>query len=96
MGRASCNSFLRASATAQQDKFKGYVGGHVTAYNALSADTYSVTGDRSFDELMGLIAEYCDRHRMDSFDRAVQRTLADLAPTRQRGAPQSAGGWGRH
>lgn len=95
-GRASCNTYLRERGddTAMR-KFKGFLMGYLTAYNVLTPGTYRISGQKDLDALLEWLDEYCEAHRLDSFERATQQLIRALEPDRLQRAPRPGDGWMR-
>jgi hypothetical protein len=45
--------------------------GYLTAYNAVSTDTYGISGDMNLDAVMGWLGDYCEQKPMHSFEQAL-------------------------
>ena len=95
VGRASCHQYLKSDNATTDDRYKVFLMGYLTAVNTLSDDTYNVTGSRPLDEALGWLTDYCGKHQMDSFDRAVQQLVDAGFEARQRVPPGHERGWGR-
>lgn len=95
-GGRSCNQFARAAGdTAQMASFRDYMMGYLTAVNTLSPDTYDAVGGESLETAIGWLGEYCDEHRMDSFERALGQLVVARHAERNRMPPGAAShGWG--
>lgn len=95
VGRASCNQYVKSHNATNDERYKIFLMGYLTAVNTLSDDTYNVTGSQPLDAALGWLTEYCGAHQMDSFDRAVQQLVEAGFDTRQRVPPGYERGWGR-
>lgn len=96
-GSLSCHQFTKSRAAKTEDHLKAYLRGYLTAYNTLTADTYSITGKMNMPQALSWLDEYCDEKSIDSFDRAIQMLLTDVAEQRYR-TPNTIGitkGWGK-
>lgn len=94
-GARSCHQFSRARAdTAQLAPFRDYLMGYLTAVNALTPETYDALGGASLETTLAWLAEYCDGHKMDSFDRALGQLVVGHHEQRTRAAAGSGNGWG--
>jgi hypothetical protein len=95
-GSASCHQFRRGHEDpALRQSFKDYLMGYLTAYNAVADDTYNALGSLSLEKALQRLDDYCDLHKIDSFDRAVIDMLVALHESRSRKAKGAAPGWGR-
>ena len=91
LGQTSCNQFVKASGQDQLADYKHFVAGYLSAINRVSPGVYRATGDRTMPQNVAALLDYCNQHRMDSFDQALQGLLNSAA--REQGAGTSA--WGR-
>ena len=94
-GRESCYRFLQSRERDSTDRYKIFVMGYLTAFNTLSEETYSATGAQTLDVSLDWLADYCDLHQMDSFDRAIQQMITAGYDSRQQVPPGRERGWGR-
>ena len=96
-GGRSCNQYERsADDSSARGTFGDYLMGYLTAYNALAPDTYNAVGTMSLEDALAWLDDYCDTHRMDSFDRAITQLVISRHEQRERGAGGGpGGGWGR-
>jgi len=96
-GGASCFQYQKARLANNDDGFKSYLRGYLTAYNTSSADTYSITGAMKLPEALEWLDNYCDEKSIDSYDRAIQMLITDVEDARYK-TPNTIGiteGWGK-
>ncbi len=94
-GRASCHSFRKALGSDGESGFRAWLMGYLTAYNAVTPDTFRVSGQRDMDALLDWLDDYCATHQLDSLDRATRFMVEALYPDRQRGHGSNRPAWGR-
>ncbi len=95
-GGRSCNQFATSTGEATtRQPFRDYLMGYLTAYNTIAEDTYNALGKQSLDEAVVWLEDYCDMHRMDSFERAIGQLIVSRHSERQRGAGGNVPAWGR-
>ena len=70
-GAKSCHSYNQAPGEDARIPFRNYVMGYLTAYNAVSAETYAISGDMNLDAVMGWLDDYCEQKPMHSFEQAL-------------------------
>lgn len=70
-GSRSCHSYNQSTAEAERTPYRNYVMGYLTAYNAVSADTYAISADMSLDAVMNWVDDYCGEKPMHSFEQAL-------------------------
>ena len=94
-GSRSCHQFQRSAADVQaRAPFRDFLMGYLTAYNNLAAVTYNALGDMSLEDALGWLDDYCDMHKLDSFDRALGQMLLERHDSRTQ-ASSASRGWGR-
>ncbi len=95
VGGRSCNQFAQsAQDVTQTTSFRDYLMGYLTAFNSLAPETYDATGGEALETTLAWLREYCDAHKMDSFDRAVGQMLLARHDQRSRIPPSASRGWG--
>ena len=86
-GGQSCHRYNEAHASGEEEEFRFYAMGYLTAYHTFVPETYQLAPGKAFSEVMALVADYCTRVPMDSFERALKLTAEELAPERRKKAP---------
>jgi hypothetical protein len=95
VGSRSCNQFLGTGVDEHGiAPFRQFVMGYLTAYNTLQDETYNALGEMPLPDAMDWLADYCDLHRLDSFERAIMQLVLARHEQRQHRAPGAAKGWG--
>ena len=94
LGQSSCFQFTKALAKDETDRYRDYLMGYLTAFNTLSENTYNVSGKAKLSEISEWIANYCDMHQIESFNRAIQQYVSEQYEQRTTVAPGSSQGWG--
>lgn len=94
IGQASCNQFLKARAEDSARDFGTYLAGYLTAVNTLSPGIHSATGRRTATDNLATIAQYCEDHRMDSFERGIQ-SLVETEGKALQARKEAPATWGR-
>jgi hypothetical protein len=95
VGRSSCHQFVESLSATSGERYRIYLTGYLTAFNTLREDTYNATGGQSLDLSVGWLADYCELHQMESFDRAIKQMLSSQFESRQQVPPGRERGWGR-
>ena len=70
-GAKSCHSYNQASGDDARIPYRNYVMGYLTAYNAVSVETYAITRDMNLEAVMGWLDDYCGQKPMHSFEQAL-------------------------
>ena len=93
-GGRSCNQFVQSRPDpAKLAPFRDYLMGFLTAVNSLAPDTYDALGGKSLETSLDSLRDYCDAHKMDSFERAIGQLLLSQHDQRSRTPPGSSHGW---
>lgn len=93
-GGRSCNQFAQALPDAARvATFRDYLMGYLTAVNTLAPETYDALGGESLETSMTWLGQYCDEHKMDSFERAVGKLLLARHDQRLQAPPHLGRGW---
>lgn len=86
-GGRSCYTFNNADAETGRDPYRHYVMGYLTAYNALAAETYGISGDMNLDAVMTWLGDYCSEKPVHSFEQALIDFTTTHTEARYRQAP---------
>ena len=74
-GSKSCHHYNTARNTDEEQRFKDYLMGYLTAYNVYVPETYRISGSLDLGGIMDWLDEYCESKPMVSFEQS----LADFA-----------------
>jgi hypothetical protein len=90
-GLESCQTFLQARSNGLDLPYRHWLTGYLTAMNKLTKDTVDIRGTTDSDGMLGLLEQYCIKHRQHSFSRAVEFLVTDLYPKRRTHMSQKPG-----
>jgi hypothetical protein len=90
-GLESCQTFLQARSNGLDLPYRHWLTGYLTAVNKLTKDTVDIRGTTDSDGILGLLEQYCIKHRQHSFSRAVEFLVTDLYPKRRTHMSQKPG-----
>lgn len=93
VGQASCHQYSKAFAADALTEYRAYVGGYLTAYNAMARDVYQATGKRTMTENLAAIRDYCAKNPIESVERGIQAALEAAATAAA--ATNAGAAWGR-
>ena len=62
--------------------YRHWLTGYLTAVNKLTHNTVDMRGTTDTDGILGLLEQYCLKHPLHSFSRAVEFLVTDLHPKR--------------
>ena len=95
LGASSCHRYATTAADdAKRQPYRDFLTGYLTAYNTLADDTYNALGEMKLSAAMAWLDDYCDLHKLDGFERAIQQLVAARHDARQRGTGGQRS-WGR-
>ena len=81
-GLASCQTFLQARSNGLDMAYRHWLTGYLTAVNKLTNNTVDMRGTTDTDGTLRLLEQYCIKHPLHSFSRAVEFLMTDLYPKR--------------
>jgi hypothetical protein len=70
-GVKSCFSYTSARKAEKYDAYKYFIMGYLTAYNTLTPDTYRISGNDRFIDVMKWLDDYCQKQPVHGFEQAV-------------------------
>jgi hypothetical protein len=86
-GQKSCFSYTTARKNGEENYYKDYLMGYLTAYNAQTPDTYRISGSENLDGILSWLDSYCTEKQVYGFDQAVVEFITEHYPKRQKSAP---------
>ena len=81
-GLESCQTFLQARGNDLDLPYRHWLTGYLTAVNKLTNNTVDIRGTADTDDMLLLLEQYCIKHPLHSFSRAVEFLVTDLYPKR--------------
>ena len=81
-GSESCQTFLHARSNGVDLPYRHWLTGYLTAVNKLTPNTVDMRGKTDSDGMLWLLEQYCIKHPLHSFSRAVEFLVTDLYPKR--------------
>ena len=91
-GNKSCHSYNLARAAKDDNKFRDYTMGYLTAYNHHTESTYSISRDMNLEQVLSWMDELCEMKPIISFDEALVSFISEHHEHRMKFPP---GGFGR-
>jgi hypothetical protein len=82
-GLEACQTFLQARSNGLDLPYRHWLTGYLTAVNKLTKDTVDIRGTTDIDGMLWLLEQYCLKHPLHSFSRAVESLVTDLHPQRR-------------
>ncbi len=87
MGRKSCYSYNLAREAGDYVRYKDYLMGYLTAYNAMAEDTYRIAGKMELDDILEWMDDYCEFKQVHSFELALADFINEHKEKRMKKAP---------
>lgn len=87
VGAKSCYHYIQANGRGEGEVFRNFVTGYLTAFDAITEDTYSISAGKDLDQVMGWITEYCTTKQIHSFEQALAEFTVEQHPQRSRRPP---------
>ena len=88
-GLESCQTFLQARSNSLDLPYRHWLTGYLTAVNKLTKNTVDMRGTTDIDGMLWLLEQYCMKHPLHSFSRAVESLVQELDPKRMTHMPQT-------
>jgi hypothetical protein len=76
-GQKSCYSYSQAREAGNDDAYKYFVMGYLTAYNTLTDETYRVSGEMDLAEILSWLDDYCGPKAVHGFEQAVTTFIVE-------------------
>jgi hypothetical protein len=92
MGNKSCFSYTNARKSDEYDNFKYYIMGYLTAFNALTPETFRVSGNMNLKAILAWFDDYCELKAVYGFDQAVSDFIVEHYDDRVKTSSASPGG----
>ena len=91
LGQKSCFRYLKDRSAAEDGPYKSYIMGYLTAFNAVTPETYSISRDMNLDEIMTWLDDYCDVNQMHGMESSMLEFINTHYEKRFRTPPSSIG-----
>ena len=91
VGAKSCFHFSQSEGQPGAEKYRDFVMGYLTAYDALTEDTYNIGAGKDLDQVMAWITEYCKTKQVHGFEQALAEFTVAQYPQRSRQPPHRFG-----
>src|SRR5713101_9461453 len=88
-GLESCQTFFQARSNSLDLPYRHWLIGYLTAVNKLTKNTVDMRGTTDIDGMLWLLEQYCMKHPLHSFSRAVESLVQELDPKRMTHMPQT-------
>jgi len=86
-GNKSCHSYNLARTAQDDNKFRDYTMGYLTAYNHQMTETYSISRDMNLEQVLSWLDDLCELKPIISFDEALVSFIAEHLEQRMKFPP---------
>ena len=90
-GSKSCFRYLKDRTANKDEPYRNYVMGYLTAYNAMTPETYSISRNMKLDEIMTWLDDYCDLKQMHGLEQSLIEFVSRHYEKRYRAPPGRTG-----
>ncbi len=90
-GQKSCYRYMKDRSTGTDEAYKSFIMGYLTAYNAMTPQTYSISRDMKLDEIMAWLDNYCDLKQMHGIESSLLEFITSHYENRYRDPPGRTG-----
>lgn len=90
-GQKSCYRYLKDRSATAGEAYKDYIMGYLTAYNAMTPETFSISRNMNLDEIMTWLDDYCDLNQMHGLEQSLIEFVSTHYEKRYRAPPGRTG-----
>jgi len=86
-GNKSCHSYNISRDTDEEQRFKDYIMGYLTAFNVQMPETYRVSGSMNLDEILTWLDDYCQLKPVLAFEQSLADFIVENYDKRMKRSP---------
>ncbi len=86
-GNKSCHNYNISRNTDEEQRFKDYIMGFLTAFNVQMPETYRVSGNMNLDEILAWLDDYCQLKPVMSFEQSLADFIIENRDERMKRSP---------
>ena len=90
-GQKSCFRYLKERSAGEDQAYREYVMGYLTAYNAVAPETYSISRDMNLDQVMTWLDDYCGTNQVNGLEQSLLEFISNHYEQRYRMPPGRMG-----
>lgn len=83
----TCGEYAKDRAKNRTLRYTSWISGYVTAYNAVSPDTYNILGQSNVKSTMQWLDDWCKANPKDNLAVGMSALMGELRPKRQQVRP---------
>ena len=86
-GNKSCHSYNISRNTDEEQRFKDYIMGYLTAFNVQMPETYRISGNMKLDEILTWLDDYCQLKPIIAFEQSLADFIIENHDERMQRSP---------
>ncbi len=86
-GNKSCHSYNISRDTEEEQGYKDYIMGYLTAFNVQLPDTYRIAGEMNLDDILAWLDDYCDLKPILPFEQSLASFIRENHEKRMKKSP---------
>jgi len=86
-GNKSCHSYNISRNTDEEQRFKDYIMGYLTAFNVQMPETYRVAGHMNLNEILSWLDDYCELKPIMAFEQSLADFIIENHDKRMKKSP---------
>ena len=86
-GNKSCHSYNISRDTEEEQEYKDYIMGYLTALNVQLPDTYRVSGEMNLNDILAWLDDYCGLKPVLAFEQSLADFIKDNYDKRMKKSP---------
>lgn len=90
-GQKSCFRYLKERSEDKDQAYREYFMGYLTAYNAVTPETYSISRDMNLEQIMAWLDDYCDTNQVNGLEQSLLEFINNHYESRYRTPPGRRG-----
>ena len=86
-GNKSCHSYNISRNTDEEQRFKDYIMGYLTAFNVQMPETYRIAGHMNLNEILSWLDDYCELKPIMAFEQSLADFIIENHDKRMKKSP---------
>jgi len=86
-GNKSCHSYNISRNTDEEQRFKDYIMGYLTAFNVQMPETYRVAGHMNLNDILVWLDDYCELKPIMAFEQSLSDFITENYAERMKKSP---------
>ena len=86
-GNKSCHSYNISRNTDEEQRFKDYIMGYLTAFNVQMPETYRVAGRMNLNDILVWLDDYCGLKPIMAFEQSLADFITENYAERMKKSP---------